>query len=84
MKKARNKYSFCLILLFAFGCFESKAQIADNLTSSYLDNNFNPKVLEITFEKKPQIIKNKKAKLPHKLDSKNNPDDRDIKLIFKN
>jgi hypothetical protein len=49
-----------------------------------IDNNFNPKVLEITFEKKPQIIKNKKAKLPHKLDSKNNPDDRDIKLIFKN
>lgn len=47
-----------------------------------IDNNYNPKVLEITFEKKPKIIKNKPFKQSHKLDSKNNPNEKDIKLRF--
>jgi murein DD-endopeptidase MepM/ murein hydrolase activator NlpD len=60
MKKARNKYSFCLILLFAFGCFESKAQIADNLTSSYLDNNFNPKDSSFSIERLRKLLSQSK------------------------
>lgn len=47
------------------------------------DNNGDPKVLEVTFEKKPKIIKVNEVKQPHKLDSKNNPEIKDIKLIFK-
>jgi hypothetical protein len=47
------------------------------------DNNGDPKVLEVTFEKKPKIINVNEAKQPHKLDSQNNPEIKDIKLIFK-
>ena len=47
------------------------------------DNNGDPKVLEVTFEKKPKIIKVNEAKQSHKLDSRNNPEIKDIKLIFK-
>jgi hypothetical protein len=60
MKKARNKYSFYLILLFAFGCFESKAQIADNLTSSYLDNNFSPKDSSFSIERLRKLLSQSK------------------------
>ncbi len=52
-------------------------------------NNFSPKdkygdplVVELTFEKTPTIIDDKLV-LPHELDMKNNPLDRDIQLIFK-
>ena len=48
-----------------------------------VDNNGNPKVLEITLEKKPKLIKYKKINLPHKLDFKNNPKIGDIKIKFK-
>lgn len=47
------------------------------------DNNGNPKVLEITLEKKPQLINYHENNLPHDLDYKNNPKIEDIKLKFK-
>lgn len=39
-----------------------------------------PTVLEITFEKKPQLLKN--SVFPHPLDQKNDPKYENIKLIF--
>lgn len=48
-----------------------------------MDINRNPKVLEITLEKKPKLIKYQKINLPHKLDFRNNPKIKDIKLKFK-
>ena len=52
-------------------------------------NNFSPKdkygdplVIELTFEKTPTILDDNLV-LPHELDMKNNPLDRDIQLIFK-
>jgi hypothetical protein len=50
------------------------------------DKNGDPTVIELTFEKESMIDdgdKNNNCVLPHKLDMKNNPFDRDIDLVFK-
>lgn len=47
-----------------------------------LDKYGNPRLVELTFEKKPLTL-NKVNKLPHKYDMKNNPDAKDINLTFR-
>jgi len=42
-----------------------------------------PTVLEITFEKNPELLKNL-VSFPHQLDQKNDPKDEDVKLTFQN
>lgn len=42
-----------------------------------------PTVLEITFEKNPELLKNL-VSFPHQLDQKNDPENEDVKLIFQN
>jgi hypothetical protein len=48
-----------------------------------VDNNGDPKVLEITLEKNPNEVKNRTISFPNYFDQKNNPRNKDIKLLFK-
>ena len=50
--------------------------------SSLIDQNNNPTILEMTFEKK-DIVLNDDVNLPHELDMKNDPNKEDVLLNFK-
>ena len=53
-----------------------------NLSLIHIHPNGNPLVVELTFEKNPTIIDDNLV-LPHELDMKNNPLEKDIELFFK-